>query len=181
MQLKNYTRTALCAALTAVCSQIIIPLPFTPIPFSLGVMAVMLCGGILPPTQALFSQLVYLLMGVVGIPVFSGFSAGPAKLFGPTGGFLIAYPVMAVVIALVIHTKKSPGFLFCVLSMSAGLLICYVMGSGWLMLSTGVTVGQALSSAVVPFVLPDLVKAGLAAVLAVRLRVSLGKLSAVGS
>ncbi len=175
MRTRDYTRTALCAALTAVCSQIIIPLPFTPIPFSLGVMAVLICGGILPPKQALLSQLVYLLMGAVGIPVFSEFGAGPAKLIGPTGGFLLAYPLMALVIAMLIKRVKTPGVSRYFLAMVAGLSICYVMGSGWMMLSSGVSVTQALSMAVLPFVLPDLVKAGLAAVLSKQLGTALSR------
>ena len=87
------------AALLAVFSQISIPLPFSPVPLSLGVLAVFLIGGLLPPRLVLGSVLAYLAMGVVGIPVFAGFLAGPGRLLGPTGGYLVAYPLMALLVS----------------------------------------------------------------------------------
>ena len=87
MQNKELTRIALFAALTALLSQIIIPLPGA-VPISLGTLGVMLCGGLLPPRQAFWSMAAFLLLGGVGLPVFASFGGGLGVLFGPTGGFL---------------------------------------------------------------------------------------------
>ena len=79
---------AMFAAITAVASQIIFPLGFTPVPFSCAMIAIYLCGALLDPRTAFFSQLAYLLAGAAGAPVFSYFSGGLHKLAGPTGGYL---------------------------------------------------------------------------------------------
>lgn len=84
---RRLTLTALFAALTAVLSQISFPIPFTPIVFTMGVMAVYLTAALLPKWNALLAQLVYLLLGAVGLPVFSGFNGGVGAILGPTGGY----------------------------------------------------------------------------------------------
>ena len=90
---RDLTLAALFVAVTAVLSQIVIPMPL--VPFNLGVLAIFLCGGMLRKGIAFLSILCYLLLGAVGVPVFAQFSGGPAILFGMTGGYLMAYPVMA--------------------------------------------------------------------------------------
>lgn len=169
MKTSKLVMMALMAAVTAVCSQIAIPLPFSPVPLSLGVLAVLLTGALLEPRYAAGTLLVYLLLGTVGVPVFAGFQAGPARLVGPTGGYLIAYPLMALVVALAV---KYLGCRLPVLlgSMVAALALCYLLGTVWLAVSTGKSMAAAAMMAVVPFVPLDLCKVGLASVLALRLR-----------
>ena len=102
MKTKQLTMTAMFTALTILFAQIILPLSFTPVPLSLSLLPVYLSGAILPKRYAVYSQLVYLLTGVAGLPIFAGFKGGPGVLFGPTGGFLIAYPIMAFLTAWIL-------------------------------------------------------------------------------
>ena len=165
MQNKELTRIALFAALTALLAQIIIPLPGA-VPISLGTLGVMLCGSLLPPRWAFTAQLCYLLLGTVGLPVFSGFGGGPGWLLGPTGGYLLAYPLMALVIGLLVWNRSILPLRTAFLS---GLLVCYLLGTGWLMLSTRCGLSHALAVGVLPFLLPDLLKALLAAALSKKI------------
>jgi biotin transport system substrate-specific component len=102
MSLKASTmaRVALMAALAAVGAQIAIPLPFSPVPFTLQVPAVILSGLLLGSRHGALSQIVYLLLGAAGAPVFAQFSGGFAHLVGPTGGYLLSYPLAAAVAGL---------------------------------------------------------------------------------
>lgn len=95
--------SALFAAIVAVCAQI--SFQIGPVPFTLQVFAIFLASLILPPKYAFLSLLVYDLLGAVGVPVFAGFSGGLSKFIGPTGGYLIAFPIAAFVISY-INTKK---------------------------------------------------------------------------
>ena len=154
MQTKELTRIALFTALMALLSQIIIPLPGG-VPISL-----------LPPRRAFTTQLCYLLLGLVGAPVFSSFGGGPGWLLGPTGGYLLSYPLMALVIALLLARFSAlPKWL----AFLPGLLVCYLLGTGWLALSTRCGFGHALAVGVLPFLLPDFFKVMLATVLVKRL------------
>jgi len=161
MQTKDLTRVALFTAMMALLSQIIIPLPGA-VPVSLSTLGVMLCSGLMPPRRAFTTQLCYLLLGLVGAPVFSGFGGGPGWLLGPTGGYLLSYPLMALVIGLV--TKHFPGLPRWT-SFLSGLSLCYLLGTGWLMLSTRCGFVHALVVGVLPFLLPDFLKIMLATVL----------------
>lgn len=159
------------AALTGVLSQIAIPLPFTPIPFSMGMVAVFVSGMLLRPKCAVFTQVCYLALGAVGIPVFTGFRGGVGALFGPTGGYLFAYPVMAAVIAVALNYNgylpavSSRGKWLLSLKAAGALLlsvvILYLCGTRWFSFTTGNTFAQALALTALPFVPMDLVKIAL--------------------
>ena len=95
--LYSYLLCALFAALTAIFSQIMIPLPFTPVPINLALLAVWLCGIVLGAKRGAISILVYILLGAIGVPVFHGFMGGIGVLAGPTGGYIVGY-LPAVVI-----------------------------------------------------------------------------------
>lgn len=166
----RYALCALFAALTAVLSPFSIPLPGGEVPLSLSVAAVFLAGGLLPARLAAFSQIVYLLLGLAGAPVFAGFKAGPAGLFGPTGGYLWAYPLMAALIALI--PRKTPVWMG--LGMLASLLPCYALGSFWLGASTGIGFARALAAGVLPFVAADVIKAAVCSAGAHYIRRALG-------
>src|ERR687883_1886220 len=130
------TRTALMAAVTAVAAQIAIPLPFSPVPFTLQVLAVILSGLLLGPRYGALAQAVYVLVGTVGVPVFAGFSGGLGVILGPTGGYLVSYPIAAAVAGLAVpavtgaarRRALSLGFLWgC-----ASLAVIYALGVTWL-------------------------------------------------
>lgn len=167
---KQYSKTlylVLCglfAALTAICSFINIPLGFTPIPVNLGTLAVFLTGGILGKKYGTISMTVYVLLGAVGVPVFSGFRGGLGVLAGPTGGYIIGYVAAAFVIGLLID--KLPNWL----SMLIGLTICYILGTAWFMISTGTALWASLVSCVFPFLIGDALKIFVAALLVKKLR-----------
>ena len=162
--------TALLAALTAVLAQIAIPLPFTPVPLTLGTLGGYLAAGLLTWQAAAMSQLVYVLIGAVGIPVFAGFTGGFGILMGPTGGYLIGYIVLALAAGLII-SKASGKFYWFVIAMIAGTFFCYLFGTIWYMVVMSQSnVAAALMSCVVPFLPGDAIKIVLASLLSCKLR-----------
>ena len=160
------TRMALCTAV--LCTVAPLSLPIGPVSLTLGVFGVLLCGALLPPDQALLATTAYLLLGLAGLPVFAGFGAGPGALFGVTGGYLLAYPLMAAATAW-LTARWGRGFLRMLGAMAAGLLICYTCGTLQLMALTGSGLWEALGLAVIPFAPFDLLKAALSSLLAVAL------------
>lgn len=165
------TRVALMAAVTAVAAQISVPLPFSPVPFTFQVLAVVLSGLLLGPYQGAMSQVVYVLIGAVGAPVFAGFSGGLGQIAGPTGGYLVSYPVAAALAGLAAHSMRDAqrrrallmGFLWgC-----AALAFIYTLGVAWLSVVAGLPLVVAVAQGVAPFVAFDVVKVGLAALVAV--------------
>ena len=171
MNIAMMTRTALMAAVTAVAAQITIPLPFSPVPFTLQVLAVILSGLLLGPRYGALAQAIYVLVGAIGVPVFAGFRGGLGIILGPTGGYLIAYPFAAALAGLAAYAAANAvrkralwtGFLWgC-----AGLALIYALGATWLAVVTELPFAAALAQGVLPFVPLDLVKVGLAALVAV--------------
>lgn len=157
---------ALLCALTAILSQIQLPVP--PIPASLSLLGVHLCGALLPPGLSAGALVAYLLLGACGAPVFAGFLSGPSVLLGPTGGYLIGYVLCAALeSALIRRFGFSRRVLL--LSMAAGTLVCYLLGTAWFMLLYGAGLGGSLSACVVPFLPGDVLKAVFASALALRL------------
>lgn len=175
MKTKQLTLTALFTALTILFAQLILPLSFTPVPLSLSLLPVYLSGAILPKRYAVYSQLVYLLIGAVGLPVFAGFKGGPGVLFGPTGGFLIAYPLMAFLTAWILELLKKKTLVSCVPAMLAALAVCYLCGSLFYVFAGHVSWLKSLSATVFPFVLFDLVKIAAAVLLAPAINKALTK------
>ncbi len=175
MKTKNLAATALFTALTIVFAQLILPLPFTPVPLSLSLLPVFLAGAILPKRYAAYSQLVYLLLGVVGLPVFAGFKGGMGIVFGPTGGFLIAYPIMAFLTAWVVSLLPRKTIVSYIPAMLAALVACYLCGSLWYVFVGHVSWMKSLAATVIPFVAFDCIKVGICAVLAVSLNKALIK------
>ena len=146
------------------------PLPFTPIPFSLEMVGVYITGMLLKPSNAVLAQVCYLSSGAVGVPVFGNFRSGIAALFGPTGGCLMAYPIMSAIISLTLNSpkslqterKQSKALLYLKTSVALCLAICteYLGGAIWLTATT--TSANSLYGALIlvcfPFILFDIVK-----------------------
>ena len=163
------TRCALFCAVTALTAQIAFPLGG--FPFSMGLFGVMICGALLSPAAALLSQMAYVLLGAVGLPVFSYFQGGLQHLLGPTGGFVISYPLVALILSLLCRK----GALKQVLGYGIALTVCYLLGAGWYAVTGGVSFLAALGITVVPFLIPDVIKALLCSLLsgAIRKRIRL--------
>ena len=169
MKTKNLAFCALMAAVTAVCAQISIPLPGG-VPLTLSVAAVYLSGAFLGPGLAFASQLIYLLLGAFGLPVFAGFSGSLGVLLGSTGGYLLVYPLMAAAVALGrrLWGGKLPSW---AASMLIALLLCYAGGTAWFMAVTQKSLAVSLAACVFPFVPVDLCKIALASAVGSRLAV----------
>ncbi|HPF88163.1 MAG TPA: biotin transporter BioY [Candidatus Limiplasma sp.] len=157
---------ALFAVLLAVCAWISIP---ATVPFTLQTMGLFLAMGLLGGKRSVLAVLVYLLLGMVGIPVFSGFRGGFGVLTGITGGYLIGFLFAALIYWLI--TAHGKGSIWrMILGMAAGLLIDYAFGTVWFMLFYAKAYGAiglwaALMMCVIPYIIPDLIKLGLAVTL----------------
>lgn len=159
------TKMALMVAMNCVSAYIIIPLPFSLSPLALQTLIVNLTGYVLNAKQAFMTMLVYLLVGLAGVPVFTGGSAGPGKLFGPTGGYIIAFLFTAVFLAYFRGEKysfKRYALLGCVI----GIPLIYVFGVVQLKLITGMGWDKAIMTGALPFIPLDIVKCLAAAVIA---------------
>ena len=168
---KDLAYIAVSVALTAICSWISIP---TAIPFTLQTMAVFLSVGLLGGRRGSLAVLAYILLGLVGAPVFAGFSGGAGVLLRPTGGYIVGFLFTAL---LMWAMERLPGRRLPMLglSMVLGLLVCYAFGTVWFMAvyarDTGpISLTTALGWCVIPFIIPDLVKIGLALSLVSQLR-----------
>lgn len=175
--IKQITMTAMFVALTIVLSQIAIPLPFTDVPLSLATLAVFLSGAILGPVRGTIAQAVYVVMGLVGLPVFANFSGGFARVLGPTGGYIWGYIVAAFLIGLIV-SKGGHRFWIYPVAMAVGMAGCYALGTAWYMIYAGVNLWAALLLCVAPFLAGDAIKIVLASVLAYRLKPVLGRMTA---
>ena len=171
MNVAMMTRAALMAAVTAVAAQIAIPLPFSPVPFTLQVMAVILSGLLLGPRYGALAQAIYLLIGAVGVPVFAQFKGGLGVLLGPTGGYLLSYPIAAAVAGLATNATRGAArrraLWTSLLWGCVGLTVIYALGATWLAVVTRLPFAAALAQGVAPFVFFDLIKVALAALVAV--------------
>ncbi|PYO41657.1 MAG: biotin transporter BioY [Gemmatimonadetes bacterium] len=151
------------AALVAIAAQIAIPLPGTPVPMTLQPLAVLLVGGLLGPGLGASAMLFYLALGAAGLPVFTPFGLpGVARLLGPTGGYLLAYPVAAFVVGRIAGDGRRLARL--ALAALAGIVLIHLGGLAQLVMLTG-SVSGAARLGTLPFVLSDLVKVPLVALL----------------
>ncbi|WP_312642569.1 biotin transporter BioY [Hydrogenoanaerobacterium sp.] len=164
---KKMILCALFAALTAVLSQLAIP--FGPVPINLAMLSVFIAGGLLGAGVALLSQAVYVLLGVIGLPVFALLTGGPGIVFGPTGGYIVGYIAAAWLVGF-ISSKTSKKYWQLVLAMAAGLILCYALGTAWFMFVTKNGLIQSLLLCVVPFLIGDALKIAAAAFLVTRLQ-----------
>jgi len=142
------------AALTSIGAYLIIPIG--PVPIVLQNLFVLLTGLLLPPASAAGTMFLYLVLGAIGIPVFAGGTGGIAHFFGPTGGYLLSYLPAATIISL-IASRKHEG-LRVVLALLTGAGCIYLVGITWLILLSGMSLGQSLSVGLLPFLPGDLVK-----------------------
>ena len=170
---KEMMVAALFAAITSVLAQISFVLPFSPVPITLQILAVYLSAIILGSKLAAISQLVYILLGAIGIPVFANFSGGLNCILGPTGGYLISYPIIAFIIGKTI--EKEYNTIITILGLFISLLICYFMGVLQLSFITKISLQKAIMLGVAPYILLDTAKIWAAYLIGVKVRSSLLK------
>ena len=154
---KAYSMTSIALMAAVICVVGPFTLPIGPVPISLAPLAIFLSVYILGTKKGTLALLIYLLIGAVGVPVFSGFTGGIGKLAGPTGGYLIGYILMALIAGWFIH-RFYDKVVIQFLGMVLGLAVLYAFGTAWLAYSAGMTFGAALAVGVLPFIVFDLIK-----------------------
>lgn len=171
---KVATKTiALIAVMTAVtCVLAPLSLPIGPVPISLTNLAIYFALYILGMKKGTISYVVYLAIGLVGVPVFSGFTGGPGKLIGPTGGYLIGFIPMAIIAGILID-KYNGKFIQSMIGMVVGTVVCYALGTVWLAYQAQMDFMAALWTGVIPFIPGDLIKMVLAAFFGPQIRKAL--------
>ena len=163
---------ALMAVLICVCTWIAIP---GPVPFTLQTFAVFTAVELLGPRRGFWAVAAYLLMGAVGLPVFSGMAGGIGVLLGQTGGYLWGFLALPLVCRCA-AALAGQGRMVRIVAMVLGLGVCYGLGTAWFVLVSNAAAGSwqtALALCVLPFVIPDAIKLALALALAQRLKRSI--------
>ena len=167
MKTRDLSICAVFAAMTAVLAQISIPFPGG-VPLTLQLLSISLCGVVLGSKKGFISIVVYIILGAIGLPVFAGFSGGFQNIIGPTGGFLISFPIVAFIVGLV--SEKTDNMYLIFLSTVLGLAINYSIGTLVFASVTGSSIVVSLTFCVIPFIFTDLVKGILATVIGVKLK-----------
>lgn len=175
-KLRDFILCAVCAAILCIFSVITIPIGI--IPVTLGTLGIMLVAIVLGAWRGVVSVLVFILLGAVGLPVFSGFRGGIPVLMGPTGGYIIGYIWMALIIGLAVRRlpkKRSAAIVystaFCVLA----IIVCYAFGTAQFVILQRTSVWSALATCVFPFAAIDFVKCIAASIGGIYIRAGLQK------
>lgn len=166
---RNLTLVGLMTAVLCVLGPWALNIPISPVPISLGMLGIYLVVSILGMKLGTVSVLLYILLGFAGVPVFTNFTAGPGKLLGPTGGYIIGYVFMALICGFFVdrHSRSLPLYL---LGMVLGTGACYFFGTLWLARLMELTFLDALFVGVVPYIPGDLIKLIIARILSFQIR-----------
>lgn len=161
MKIRDMCMSAVMAALLCLIGPLTVPAG--PVPVSLAGFGICLAGGVLGPRRGGTAVLVYILLGMAGLPVFAGFAGGAAHLLGPTGGFIAGYLPCAVIAG---SGRWIDGWKWrLVPGMVAGTLVMYILGTAWFVVQTGMDAGAAIAACVAPFVVWDALKIAAASML----------------
>lgn len=163
--------TALMTAIICILAPLSIPIPVSPVPISLTNLVLYIGLFLLPWRRLCVSYLVYLLLGICGLPVFSGFSGGIGKLAGPTGGYLIGFLFLTVIGGFFMEKAKGRSSLFIIfLGFLLGTAVTYLFGTLWLSFQMNLTFIQGLFAGVIPYLPGDFLKMILAVLVGPQLR-----------
>jgi biotin transport system substrate-specific component len=168
MNIRQMTLVSLFAALTAAGAFISIPL--YPVPITLQNLFTLLAGMTLGSVLGGSSQIIYVLLGIIGLPVFADFKAGIGVLFGPTGGYLFGFIIASYIIGKIIELKKEKDIFYYFLAGGIGIIIIYISGITQLSLVTGIGIKKALMVGVFPFLPGDILKIIAASFIASKLK-----------
>ena len=165
---KQMVLIALMTAVTCVLGPLSIPLPFSPVPISLTNFAIFLAIFVLGMKSGTISFIIYLLLGAVGVPVFSSFRGGFQVLAGPTGGYLIGFIFLALIMGFALDhfdRKRVPT----IIGMSIGMAVCYAFGTVWLAKLLSLSFKEGLMMGVIPYLPGDAAKIIIAAIVGPKL------------
>lgn len=165
---KKIVLIGLMTAVTCILGPLSIPLPFSPVPISLTNFAIFLAVFILGMKDATISFIIYLLLGAVGVPVFSAFSGGLGKLVGPTGGYLFGFIFLALIMGFFMeHFDRK--IVPTIIGMIIGMAVCYIFGTVWLAKLMSLSFNEALALGVLPYLAGDVAKIIIAVIIGPRL------------
>lgn len=165
---KQMVLIALMTAVTCVLGPLSIPLPFSPVPISLTNFAIFLAIFILGMKNGTISFIIYLLLGAVGVPVFSSFRGGLQVLAGPTGGYLIGFIFLALIMGFALdHFDRK--LVPTIIGMIIGMVVCYAFGTVWLAKLLSLSFKEGLMMGVIPYLPGDAAKIIIAAIVGPKL------------
>lgn len=165
---REIVMVGLCAAIMCVAGPFAVPIPISPVPISLTPLVIFLTAYILPPKLCTLSTLIYLMLGTVGLPVFSGFTGGVGKIAGPTGGYLVGFLLTAFICSF--FNSRFNKNIISFLGMIGGSFVYYLFGTVWFMVQQGVSFYAALTACVLPYLLGDGLKMVAAFLIGSKLR-----------
>ena len=165
---KNMCYVGLFTAVIAIMAQISIPMPLG-VPMTMQTFAITLAAIILGAQLSTISSLIYILLGAIGLPVLAGFSGGISKFVGPTGGFLISFPIMAFIIGYAVDHRSAFKGAF-VIGLIAGTVVNYIVGIAMFCILTQSSVAVGFTACVLPFIPTAIIKAILAALIGFPIR-----------
>ena len=168
INIRQMTLISLFAALTAVGAFISIPL--YPVPLTLQTLFTLLAAMTLGSVMGASSQIIYVFLGIIGLPVFAGFKAGIGILFGPTGGFLFGFIICAFIVGKIMELKNEKNIFYYFLAGIIGTIILYIIGITQLSLVTGIGIKKAIAVGMLPFLPGDILKIIAASFIARKLK-----------
>lgn len=173
--IKNLVLVALMSALLCILGPMSIIIPMSPVPISLGTLGIYLVVIVLGKKYGTISVLIYILLGLVGLPVFTGFTGGLAKLLGPTGGYIIGYIFLSIIMGFAIDILVNNKYRY-MIAIILGTLVLYAFGTTWLKIEMNITYGEAIFMGVLPFVAGDIVKMIIAMIVGEKIKAALAKI-----
>lgn len=172
---KQLTTIGVMTAVTCILGPLAIPLSFSPVPISLTNLAIYISIYVLGTKSGTISYIVYLLLGLVGLPIFSNFTGGLAKLAGPTGGYLIGFIFLAIVGGIFVDHFQGKIYMHAI-GLVIGTAICYLFGTLWLAFQAHLTFEAALWAGVIPYIPGDIAKVVIALIIGPQLRKQIKKI-----
>lgn len=169
VRVKELTRMALCVAILCIASYFVIPLPFSPIVIGVQTIMINLIALLFQPKEAGMTVLIYLLMGLIGLPVFSGGTSGPGKLFGPTGGFYFGF-LLSVILISWLKGNKNSFRRYCAVTILVGVPVQHLLAVAWMSVHSSINLEAAFLTVSLPFVVGDILKCVIASSLGVALK-----------
>lgn len=174
MKINELTKMSICIAIICISAYISFPLPFSPVMITAQTIAINLVALILTPKQSFIVTLLYIILGVFGLPVFSGGTSGFGRIFGPTGGFILGFLIITPLMSY--FKGKNYNFKrYLSVTIIIGMIVLYAFGAVFMSVVQNISIVQALSLAVFPFMVGDIFKCFLSSFIAVKLNKVINK------